>query len=65
MLFDRNAVSRHTYEGTCGLTITSLVVCDFNIEATGVPATDGCNMECTGDSTEICGGADRINIFKR
>ncbi|KAF5325137.1 hypothetical protein D9619_009969 [Psilocybe cf. subviscida] len=39
--------------------------CDFNIEATGVPATNGCNMECTGDSTEICGGADRINIFKR
>ncbi|KAF5325141.1 hypothetical protein D9619_009961 [Psilocybe cf. subviscida] len=39
--------------------------CDNNIEATGVPATDGCDMECTGDATETCGGPNRLNIFKR
>ncbi|KAF8961440.1 WSC domain-containing protein [Flammula alnicola] len=37
--------------------------CDNVIEAPGTPATDGCNMACTGNAAEICGGADRINIF--
>ncbi|KAF5325136.1 hypothetical protein D9619_009968 [Psilocybe cf. subviscida] len=37
--------------------------CDNNIEATGMPATDGCNMECTGDATETCGGPNRIITF--
>lgn len=29
-----------------------------------VPASDGCNSRCGGDSGTICGGSYRINIFK-
>ncbi|KIM38445.1 hypothetical protein M413DRAFT_30263 [Hebeloma cylindrosporum] len=38
--------------------------CDNLIESSGVPAIDGgCNMTCTGNSAEICGGAARISVF--
>lgn len=43
-----------------------LIDCDNIIEAPGVPAPDGsagCNMPCTGNAAETCGGAGRINIF--
>ncbi|KAF9477668.1 WSC-domain-containing protein [Pholiota conissans] len=31
----------------------------------GVPANDGgCNMPCTGNAAEICGGPNRINVFQ-
>ena len=37
--------------------------CDNLIESPGAPATDGgCNMTCTGNSAEMCGGAARIKI---
>jgi len=29
----------------------------------GQPATDGCTMPCAGDSTELCGGGNRLNVF--
>src|SRR5689334_16242914 len=28
------------------------------------PKTDGCTMTCNGDTTQICGGANRINIYE-
>ncbi|KAF8961438.1 WSC domain-containing protein [Flammula alnicola] len=37
--------------------------CDNVIESPGAPTTDGCNMPCTGNAAEICGGANAINIF--
>ncbi|KAF9477666.1 WSC-domain-containing protein [Pholiota conissans] len=38
--------------------------CDNVIEAPGVPISeDDCNMPCTGNSDEICGGSGAINIF--
>ncbi|KAF8963742.1 WSC domain-containing protein [Flammula alnicola] len=46
--------------------------CDNTIHSPGAPApitpgdpTGGCNMPCTGDQTELCGGSDRIQIFER
>jgi len=27
------------------------------------PTTTGCTMACTGNSTEICGGSYKINVF--
>ncbi|KAF8152607.1 WSC domain-containing protein [Crassisporium funariophilum] len=39
--------------------------CDNTIESPGAPAMDGCNMACTGNSVELCGGADRISILNR
>ncbi|MCJ1476788.1 hypothetical protein MMC13_005457 [Lambiella insularis] len=29
-----------------------------------VPATNGCSMLCTGNSTEYCGGASRLNLYQ-
>jgi len=43
--------------------IVDLLDCDNIIEAPGAPATDGCNMLCAGNAAEICGGANRINVF--
>jgi hypothetical protein len=40
--------------------------CANEIGSTGVPALDGnekCNMPCSGNSTQICGGQDRLNVF--
>lgn len=28
------------------------------------PADDGCNMRCSGNSRQFCGGPDRINIYE-
>jgi len=40
--------------------------CDNLIEAPGAPATDdGCNMACSGNSAEKCGGTARISVFSR
>jgi len=38
--------------------------CGNAVANANVLATDGgCNMECTGNATEICGGSNRINIY--
>ncbi|PPR01863.1 hypothetical protein CVT24_001344, partial [Panaeolus cyanescens] len=38
--------------------------CDNVIESPGVPiSSSSCNMACTGNSAEICGGPDAINVF--
>jgi hypothetical protein len=41
--------------------------CDNTIQTPGGPAPDGdaqCNMPCAGDNTEMCGGSNRLNLFK-
>jgi hypothetical protein len=45
--------------------IRPILGCDSKIEANG-PAPDGsagCNMACTGNAGEICGGANRIDVY--
>ncbi|KDR71967.1 hypothetical protein GALMADRAFT_74419 [Galerina marginata CBS 339.88] len=43
----------------------SRVYCDNVIEPTGLPISSStCNMPCTGNADEICGGAGGLNIFK-
>lgn len=40
--------------------------CDDMIQTSGALAPDGnatCNMNCAGDSTETCGGSNRINVY--
>ncbi|KAF9560657.1 WSC-domain-containing protein [Agrocybe pediades] len=38
--------------------------CDNVIESPGAPIDDStCNMACTGDASEICGGAGAVNVF--
>ncbi|KAF8242298.1 hypothetical protein K440DRAFT_591049 [Wilcoxina mikolae CBS 423.85] len=29
----------------------------------GAPATSGCNMPCNGNSSEFCGGPNRLNVY--
>lgn len=29
----------------------------------GEPTTEGCNMGCNGNKTELCGGFDRLNLY--
>ncbi|CAG8662879.1 43_t:CDS:10, partial [Acaulospora colombiana] len=38
--------------------------CSNSIAGTGKSVTDGCTMPCSGDSTQICGGGNRINIYE-
>lgn len=41
--------------------------CDNQLRNSGGPAPNGevgCNMKCNGNQTEICGGTDRLTLFK-
>ncbi|PVF98750.1 WSC-domain-containing protein [Serendipita vermifera] len=38
--------------------------CANTIGDTGSAVTDGCNMPCSGDSSQTCGGGNRINIYE-
>lgn len=41
--------------------------CDTALKNGGGPAPDGdvgCNMACSGDITQICGGPSRLNLFE-
>ncbi|KAK4129599.1 copper radical oxidase [Parathielavia appendiculata] len=37
--------------------------CGNSIVNGGAPATSGCAMTCNGNSTELCGGPDRLNVY--
>ncbi|KAK1782113.1 hypothetical protein QBC45DRAFT_345145 [Copromyces sp. CBS 386.78] len=37
--------------------------CGNRISNGGAPATSGCTMLCNGNSTEFCGGGNRLNIY--
>ncbi|KAF4631590.1 hypothetical protein G7Y89_g6540 [Cudoniella acicularis] len=37
--------------------------CANSISNANAPATDGCTMTCNGNTAEICGGPNRINIY--
>ncbi|KAL2199244.1 glyoxal oxidase like protein [Corynascus similis CBS 632.67] len=37
--------------------------CGNTIANGGAPATSGCSMVCNGDSSEFCGGPDRLNVY--
>lgn len=38
--------------------------CGNDILAPGAPASSGCDMACTGNSHELCGGANRMNLYQ-
>ncbi|KAE9371531.1 copper radical oxidase [Stipitochalara longipes BDJ] len=38
--------------------------CDNSFQNYGALATDGCTMACHGSSNEICGGTNRLNVYK-
>lgn len=51
-------ISGVEYSGEC--------YCDNSFQNGGGPAPDGnakCNMPCNGNSNEICGGPDRLDVF--
>ncbi|KAI4181434.1 MAG: hypothetical protein L6R41_006629 [Letrouitia leprolyta] len=55
--------SGYTY---MGVEYYSECFCGNTIAAGAVPATDnGCTLACSGNSSEICGGANRLNFYKR
>ncbi|EAQ93303.1 hypothetical protein CHGG_01538 [Chaetomium globosum CBS 148.51] len=37
--------------------------CGNSIANGAIPATSGCSMVCNGDSSEFCGGPDRLNVY--
>lgn len=37
--------------------------CGNSIANGATPATSGCSMVCNGDSSEFCGGPDRLNVY--
>jgi hypothetical protein len=49
------------------LTCFSECYCDNRLRGTGAPAPDGeagCNMACSGDATAMCGGPNRLTLWK-
>lgn len=38
--------------------------CGNSLASSGAAATSGCNMACQGDSSEMCGGPDRLTIWE-
>ncbi|GJJ13871.1 hypothetical protein Clacol_008128 [Clathrus columnatus] len=41
-----------------------LAVCDTKFENGGAPSgDDGCSSPCQGNSSELCGGANRLNVY--
>lgn len=48
-----------------GVEFSQECYCDNFIENGGAPADDPttCNMACAGNSTELCGGPNRLNLF--
>ncbi|KAF2730707.1 copper radical oxidase-like protein [Polyplosphaeria fusca] len=54
----------YTYAGT---EYARECFCDSQLRNGGGPAPDGnaqCNMACAGDDSQICGGPDRLTMFK-
>lgn len=50
-----------------GLEYASECYCDNSFQNYGAPASDGsagCNMNCQGNSGELCGGANRLNVYQ-
>ncbi|TDL23466.1 copper radical oxidase [Rickenella mellea] len=37
--------------------------CGTHFSNFGAPASDGCNMVCAGNSSEFCGGPNRLNVY--
>lgn len=46
-----------------GLEYAGECFCDTQLRNGGAPATDGCYMPCTGNSSETCGGPNRLNVY--
>lgn len=38
--------------------------CDNSISNGGSLVSDGCDMPCLGNSSEYCGGSDRLNVYQ-
>lgn len=46
-----------------GTEYSSECYCDNNVQNGGAPASSGCNMLCSGNQTEICGGSSRLSLY--
>lgn len=47
-----------------GVEYASECWCGNALGTGAVPAASGCSLACKGNSTELCGGASRLNIYK-
>ncbi|CAG7849956.1 SubName: Full=Uncharacterized protein {ECO:0000313/EMBL:CCA67329.1} [Serendipita indica DSM 11827] len=50
--------------GYAGVEYADECYCSHSIGSSGQPAEDGCTMPCSGDMSTICGGPDRITVYK-
>ncbi|GIZ42477.1 hypothetical protein CKM354_000574700 [Cercospora kikuchii] len=47
-----------------GLEYANQCFCDAKLQDSATPANDGCDMACAGNSTELCGGSNRLNVYQ-
>ncbi|KAF2216074.1 hypothetical protein CERZMDRAFT_65437, partial [Cercospora zeae-maydis SCOH1-5] len=47
-----------------GLEFANECFCDTKLQSSATQASDGCDMACAGNSTEFCGGSNRLNVYK-
>ena len=75
-LSNQVAISNNTIEGCtsacfnagyvfAGAEYSAECWCGSSIQAGGAPSsTSDCNMVCTGNGSEYCGGSNRLNLYK-
>lgn len=56
----RNFCGNYTY---FGVENGKECFCDNTVRYYNLKYQTDCNMQCSGDQTEICGGKDRLNIY--
>ena len=47
-----------------GLEFANECYCGDSIDNGATPASSGCDMACSGNTAETCGGAARINLYQ-
>ncbi|PIA82429.1 putative fungistatic metabolite [Cercospora beticola] len=47
-----------------GLEYANQCFCDTKLQNGATQADDGCDMACAGNSTELCGGSNRLNVYE-
>jgi len=49
--------------GLAGVEYSDECYCGSAVSNGGAPAASGCSMVCSGNSSEICGGPNRLNVY--
>ena len=61
--FCKKACSKEGYK-YAGVEYSKQCFCGNELPSTVAPNQSECNMDCSGDTSQKCGGGNRINVYK-